>query len=218
MRCGGPKIVCAHKGLGGPIPSASVKSTSPRDIGPAANAFPEIRFIVYHSGYERNPDGQEGPLDEQNPGGVDRLIMSARAAGIGHDGNIYCELGSTWFMMLRRPVEAAHIMGKLLRQFGPRRVLWGTDSTWYGSPQSLIDAFRAFIIPEDMQQKFGYPALTPEIKDMILSRNAAALYQIDVGDVARRLSGVSPNWTARAAPALYAALDASRIGRPAWPA
>ncbi len=142
--------------------------------------------------------------------------MSARAAGIGHDGNIYCELGSTWFMMLRRPVEAAHIMGKLLKQFGPRRILWGTDSTWYGSPQSLIDAFRAFTIPENMQERFGYPALTPEIKDMILSRNAAALYRIDINDVASRLSGMSPNWTARAAPALYAALDASRVGRPVW--
>jgi hypothetical protein len=116
--------------------------------------------------------------------------------------------------MLRRPVEAAHIMGKLLKQFGPRRILWGTDSTWYGSPQSLIDAFRAFTIPESMQERFGYPALTPEIKDMILSRNAAALYRIDINDVASRLSGMSPNWTARAAPALYAALDASRLGRP----
>jgi hypothetical protein len=116
--------------------------------------------------------------------------------------------------MLRRPLEAAHIMGKLLNQFGPRRILWGTDSTWYGSPQSLIDAFRAFTIPEDMQAKFGYPALTPQIKDMILSRNAAALYQIDIDDVASRLSGMSPDWTARAAPALYAALDASRVGRP----
>src|SRR6266404_4849985 len=108
---------------GGGFPSARARPNWPRDMGPAAKAFPEIRFIVYHSGYERNPDGQEGPLDEHNPGGVDRLIMSARAAGIGHDGNIYCELGSTWFMMLRRPLEAAHIMGKLLNQFGPRRIL-----------------------------------------------------------------------------------------------
>jgi predicted TIM-barrel fold metal-dependent hydrolase len=214
MRCGGPKIVCTHKGLGGPIPSASVKSTSPRDIGPAAKAFPEIRFVVYHSGYERNPDGQEGVLDEHDPSGVDRLIMSAREAGIGNNGNIYCELGSTWFMILRRPVEAAHIMGKLLKQFGPQRILWGTDSTWYGSPQSLIDAFRAFTIPDRMQEEFGYPALTPEIKDKILSANAAALYGIDIEDVASRLAGMSRNWTARAAPALYAALDASRIGAP----
>jgi hypothetical protein len=49
---------------------------------------------------------------------------------------------------------------------------------------------------------------------MILSGNAAALYRIDIDYVASRLSGMSPDWTARAAPALYAALDASRIGRP----
>lgn len=126
----------------------------------------------------------------------------------------YCELGTTGLMMLRRPIEAAHIMGKLLKQFGPSRILWGTDSTWYGSPQSLIDAFRPFTIPAAMQEKFGYPALTAEIKDMILGRNAAALYRIDIVDVASRLSGMSPGWIARAAPALYAALDASRIGRP----
>ena len=214
MACGGPKIVCVHKGLGGLIPSNSLQAASPRDIGPAAKAFPEIRFVVYHSGYERNPDGQEEALNEEVPMGVDRLIMSARRAGIGHGGNIYCELGSTWFMILRRPVEAAHIMGKLLTQFGPERILWGTDSTWYGSPQSLIDAFRAFVIPEHMQEEYGYPALTPEIKDRILSRNAAALYDIDVQDVASRLAGMSPDWTARAAPALYAALDATRIGAP----
>ena len=214
MRCGGPKIVCTHKGLGGLIPSASVKSFSPRDIGPAAKAFPEIRFVVYHSGYERNPYGQEGALNDLAPEGVDRLVMSARGAGIGHDGNIYCELGSTWFLMLRRPVEAAHVLGKMLKQFGPRRILWGTDSTWYGSPQSLIDAFRAFTIPERMQEEFGYPALTADIKDMILSKNAAALYGIDIDDVASRLAGMSPDWTARAAPALYAAVEASRLGTP----
>jgi predicted TIM-barrel fold metal-dependent hydrolase len=181
-------------------------------VGPAAKAFPEIDFIVYHSGYERNPVGQEGPLDERTPYGVDRLVLSARQAGIGHDGNIYAELGSTWFLMLRRPFEAAHVMGKLLKQFGPNRILWGTDSTWYGSPQSLIDAFRAFTIPKWMQDKFGYPALTDDIKDRILGRNAAALYGIDIEDVAARLSGMSPAWTARAAPALYAALDAARVG------
>jgi predicted TIM-barrel fold metal-dependent hydrolase len=213
MRCGGPRIVCSHKGLGGPIPSASVKSTSPRDVGPAAKAFPEINFVIYHSGYERNPHGEEGPLNEQEPTGTDRLVISAREAGIGHDANIYAELGSTWFLILRRPVEAAHVLGKLLKQFGPNRILWGTDSTWYGSPQSLIDAFRAFTIPERMQQEFGYPALTDETKDKILSGNAAALYGIDIAKVAENLVGMSPDWTARAAPALYAALDASRIGK-----
>ena len=51
---------------------------------------------------------------------------------------------------------------------------------WYGSPQPLIDAFRAFIIPERMQDEFGYPPLTAEVKDRILSTNAAEPYGIDL--------------------------------------
>ena len=50
--------------------------------------------------------------------------------------------------------------GHAARCVGEDRILWGTDSIWYGSPQSLIDAFRAFTIPERMQDEFGYPALT----------------------------------------------------------
>ena len=59
----GPRVVAAHKGLGGPIPEQSVDAASPKDIGPAAATFPGIKFVVYHSGYERDPDGQEGPYD-----------------------------------------------------------------------------------------------------------------------------------------------------------
>ena len=36
----GPRIVCAHKGIAGPIPSAAPAAASPRDIGPAAAAVP----------------------------------------------------------------------------------------------------------------------------------------------------------------------------------
>jgi len=78
--------------------------------------------------------------------------------------------------MLRRPVEAAHVLGKLLVALGPERIVWGTDCAWYGSPQPLIDAFRAFVIPEAMQARFGYPPLTAAVKERILGANAQALY------------------------------------------
>ena len=156
-----------------------MEAASPRDIGPAAAAFPNIKFVVYHSGYERDPVGQEGPYDPANATrGVDRLIKSVERAGIGSNANVYAELGSTWFLMLRRPVEAAHVLGKLLVALGPERIVWGTDSTWYGSPQPLIDAFRAFRIPPRMQEQFGYPALTAADKERILSTNAQELYGV----------------------------------------
>ncbi len=203
----GPRIVCAHKGLGGPIPDASVAAASPRDIGPAAAAFPEIDFVVYHSGYERNPHGTEGAFDAVSPRGVDRLIASCAEYGIGPGGNVYAELGSTWFLMLRRPEEAAHVLGKLLAHFGPERILWGTDSTWYGSPQPLIDAFRAFTIPERMQEEFGYPPLDDAAKRRILGTNAARLYGIDPASVG---APVSRTLAEQLALPLFAAMDAHR--------
>jgi predicted TIM-barrel fold metal-dependent hydrolase len=203
----GPRVVAAHKGLGGPIPDKSVAAASPRDIGPAAAAFPRIKFVVYHSGYERDPDAQEGAYDAVAPSsGVDRLIHSCELAGVGPDGNVYAELGSTWFLMLRRPVEAAHVMGKLLRAFGPDRIVWGTDSTWYGSPQPLIDAFRAFTIPERMQAEFSYPALTADAKERILSANAQQLYGIAETTIRAADAARDRAWVTNASGALQRAI------------
>jgi uncharacterized protein len=208
VRALGPRVVATHKGIGGPVPDASVAAASPRDIGPAAAAFPDITFVVYHSGYERNPNGEEGAYDPVRPEpapGVDRLVRSLADAGIGPDGNVYAELGTTWFLMLRRPVEAAHVLGKLLVALGPERIVWGTDCAWYGSPQPLIDAFRAFVIPERMQEQFGYPALTAAVKERILGTNAQALYGVAA---APRTDG---DWAANAGVELQRAIAAAGL-------
>ncbi len=208
VRALGPRVVATHKGLGGPIPDASVAAASPRDIGPAAAAFPDVTFVVYHSGYERDPNGQEGAYAARGtaaPSGVDRLVRSVADSGIGHGGNVYAELGTTWFLMLRRPVEAAHVLGKLLVALGPDRIVWGTDCAWYGSPQPLIDAFRAFVIPEEMQARFGYPALTAEVKERILSTNAQVLYGVTAQP---RADG---GWAANAAVELQRAVAAAGL-------
>ena len=176
VRSIGPRIVCAHKGIAGPIPSVAPAASSPRDIGPAAAAFTDIDFVVYHSGYDPDPTGEEGDHISAPHRGVSRLVTSLADAGVRPGANVWAELGSTWFLMLRRPVEAAHVIGKLLLAVGPDRILWGTDSVWYGPPQYLIDAFRTFRIPEWMQEQFGYPPITPDLIDRILCRNAMALY------------------------------------------
>jgi predicted TIM-barrel fold metal-dependent hydrolase len=206
VRALGPSVVAAHKGLSGPVPDAALAAASPRDIGPAAAAYPDIDFVVYHSGYERDPVGQEGPYDATAARhGVDLLVQSVERAGIGPGGNVYAELGSTWFLMLRRPLEAAHVLGKLLAALGPERILWGTDSIWYGSPQPLIDAFRAFEIPEDIRERYGYPALDRAAKERILSRNARALYGIDDASAQGAAAG-GPAWVANGAVELRRAL------------
>ena len=75
--------------------------------------------------------------------------------------------------------QAAHVLGKLLQRFGEDRVLWGTDSIWYGSPQDQIQAFRAFQISPEFQDTYGYPELTDTVKRKVFGQNAAALYGVD---------------------------------------
>jgi len=54
---------------------------------------------------------------------------------------------------------------------------WGTQSLWYGGPRPQLEAFRAFEIPEEMQQQYGYPSLTDQRKAKILGLNAARLFR-----------------------------------------
>ena len=194
-RSTGVPTIAVHKGLSGGNPYAS-----PVDIGPAAAANPDLRFLVYHSGYETSY--AEGPYNPDGPG-VDRLLRSVTEAGIGAAGNVYAELGSTWRRLMGNPDEAAHVVGKLLATFGPERILWGTDSIWYGSPQDQIAAFRTFEITPAFQEQYGYPALTRVAKRRILGHNAIDLFGIDVppatcgpADVeGLRRSGAASNWT-----------------------
>ncbi|HZD04841.1 MAG TPA: amidohydrolase family protein [Longimicrobiales bacterium] len=166
-------VVLVHKGLAG-----GHWSGSPADVGPAARDHPDVSFIVYHSGFEVGE--REGPYSESTAHrGVNRLVTSLRESGVGPGENVYPELGSTWWHLLRRPDEAAHVVGKLLLAVGENNLLWGTDSIFYGSPQPQIDAFRAFQIPDDLQERYGYPALTREVKRKVLGANAARLYGIE---------------------------------------
>jgi len=169
----GVTTVCVHKGFSGGSLFAS-----PVDIGPAAAAHPDIDFVVYHSGYESGIT--EGAYSDATADmGVNRLITSLRDAGVGPGQNVYAELGSTWFNVMRDPEEAAHTLGKLLTTVGEDRVVWGTDSIWYGSPQAQLQAFRAFQIGEQLQEQHGYPALTDDVKAKILGGNSAALYEVE---------------------------------------
>ncbi|HEX6261681.1 MAG TPA: amidohydrolase family protein [Actinomycetota bacterium] len=172
VELGVPRIA-VHKGLSGGSALAS-----PIDVGAAARAHPDVAFIVYHSGFETGIS--EGPFTRRTAGGgVNRLIASLKRNGIRPGGNVYAELGSTWWYVMRYPDQAAHVLGKLLKHLGEDNVLWGTDSIWYGSPQDQIQALRSFHISEEYQERFGYPALTKRIKRKILGLNAADLYGID---------------------------------------
>jgi uncharacterized protein len=175
----GPPIICAHKGISS-IVGTTPELADPSDVGPAAARNPDIAFVVYHSGFEPGQGGV-GPYDPADPApqGVDRLIRSLEEAGVRPNSNVYAELGGTWWFLMRDPTAAAHVLGKLLRYVGEDRVVWGTDSIWFGTPQDQIQAFRTFAISEELQERHGYPALTKEVKAKVFGLTAAELYGIE---------------------------------------
>ena len=172
----GVKVICAHKGL--PLLEFDRSHNGPADLVACARLFPDVQFVVYHSAYEVQTT--EGPYD---PGraerGVSSLIKALDDYGIPPSSNVWAELGTTWRETMSSPDEAAHVLGKLLTRVGEDRVLWGTDGIWYGSPQPQIMAFRAFQISTELQERFGYPELTPGVKAKVFGGNAAALFGLD---------------------------------------
>jgi uncharacterized protein len=186
----GVNVICIHKGL--PLPGILFDSSyaGSQDIGIVARMYPDVTFIVYHSGYE--PSRPEGPYapDTAPLTGVDILIKSLEDNGIAPNSNVYAELGSTWRHVMKDPQEAAHLMGKLLKHVGEDRVLWGTDSIWYGSPQDQIQAFRAFRISEAFQERYGYPAMTTDVRAKVFGLSAArGPYRLDPDEIRKRTAG-----------------------------
>lgn len=172
----GGRVVCAHKGL--PLQGFDLSRNGPDDLVAAAKLYPGLQFVVYHSAYER--ELSEGPYDPARAGrGTSSLLAALDRHGIPPNANVWCELGTTWREVLSHPNEAAHVLGKLLTRVGEDRVLWGTDAIWYGSPQPQIMAFRVFDIAPELQEQYGYPALTPELKRKIFGLNAARLLDLD---------------------------------------
>lgn len=172
----GVRIMCAHKGL--PLLEFDRSRNGPADVVAVAKLFPDMDFVIYHGAYEIQTT--EAAYDPANAArGVNSLVKALDDHGVPPNANVYADLGTTWRETLSNPTEAAHMLGKLLSRVGVDNVLWGTDAVWYGSPQPQIAAFRAFEISAELQERFGYPALTPELKAKVFGLNAARLFDVD---------------------------------------
>lgn len=176
----GVKVICVHKGL--PFGQRSYEHSQCSDIGVVAKRFPDVSFLIYHSGFvtgvpERAFNGR-GAGD-----GIDTLIRSLIENEVKPNSNVYAELGSTWRFLMRDRDGAAHALGKLVKYCGENNVLWGTDSIWYGSPQDQIEAFRTFQIAPELRDKHGYAEITPVLRAKIFGLNASRIYAISADEV-----------------------------------
>ena len=181
----GVKVICVHKGL--PFGQRSYEHSQCSDIGVVAKRFPDVRFLVYHSGFVSSVREQAYDHDAKRDG-IDTLIRSLIDNGLGPRSNVYAELGSTWRFLMRDPEQAVHALGKLIKYCGEDNVLWGTDSIWYGSPQDQIQAFRTFQISAELRARHGYAEITPARRAKIFGLNAAQVYGLTATEVKKYTS------------------------------
>lgn len=181
----GITTISVHKGLS--LGPKSDKYFMPTDIPKVARDFPEMNFIIYHSGMQKMlasaPPGTKGAGDDGYIAWTTDLV-NARLRDPSMT-NVYMELGGVFgFSAITHPTTCGHLLGQIIKAFGADHVIWGTDCIWWGSPQWLIEAFRRFQIPQELQDKFGYAPITTEDKAMIFGPNLARIYNVDI-DAAR---------------------------------
>ena len=181
----GFRNICVHKGLA-PGPPDPLRG-HPGDMPKAARDWPNLNFITYHSCIQSGMfmfDALEEVRSGNLRGGVPDISWTTEYAQlVAPFPNVYAEIGTTWAStIVTFPTVAAHIMGQLMKFMGPDRILFGSDSVWYGAPQWQIEALWRFQIPEALREKYGYPELTEADKRKILGLNSARLYGIQPGE------------------------------------
>ena len=122
----------------------------------AAKDWPRLNFVIYHSALRpclEDPADELGRVreDRRHPLGRPTWRASAEKYGVN---NVYARAGHHFATCaVTNPRFAAALVGQLVNLMGAERVVWGSDSVWYGSPQWQIEAMRRLEIPDDMMKK-----------------------------------------------------------------
>jgi predicted TIM-barrel fold metal-dependent hydrolase len=150
-----------------------------------------MNFVIYHSALRpwlaEKPDREMAQFEKN--GYIEWSTDLARIPEKFGVNNVYAELGSVFASTaVTNPRFCAAFLGQLVNLMGPDRVVWGTDSVWYGSPQWQIEAMRRIEIPEDIMKKQGWKIPLGDgqgsVKNKIFGENSAKLYQLDAQKIA----------------------------------
>jgi uncharacterized protein len=177
--------ICIHKGFS-VSPLDTPELGNPTDIPKAARDWPQFNFIIYHACFGGMTPFLWPKVDYDNlehgpkrNGVPDIPWLTQLGQTCGGLRNVYVDIGSTFACcVVSFPTLCAHVLGQLLKYFGEDRIAFGSDCSYYGSPQWQIEALWRFQIPADIRHRYGYPELTAGAKRKILGINSARLYGI----------------------------------------
>ena len=149
------------------VPPGKSKYALPILLDDVARDFPDLKINAFHMGYPY----------------CDDLNMIA----MGHP-NVYVCLSLLIPWAASAPRKFAKIIGEALRWVGPDKIIWGTDFAGFGAQvRGAVMGMRDFQIPEDMQEQYGFPAITDEDRRKIFGENLAKL--LGVNTKKRRITG-----------------------------
>ena len=182
----GLKNVCIHKGLFPP----SVEKQFPhlleysdvRDVGKAAQDWPQLNFVIYHGGYRYAGGGkvEDAWAQFEQTGRIEWITDLSEIPAKYGVKNVYADVGQLFAQStIADPRVSAAMIGQLIKGMGADHVCWGTDAIWTGSPQWQIEALRRLEIPEDLRQKYALQPLGAadgRVKTAIFGGNNARIY------------------------------------------
>jgi predicted TIM-barrel fold metal-dependent hydrolase len=154
----GINVLQFHKGF--PISRANLEDLSPLDIQRAATDFPDLTFAIHHLAL---------PYFEET------VYIAARFP------NVVLVLSGTMHLPMIAPWQFQDYMGRLLRDVGSDRIIWGSEAPLFGNPQPVIEWFWNMQVDPQLQDRYGYPEITEDDKRKILGENQARLFNVDIG-------------------------------------
>ncbi|MBL8378559.1 MAG: amidohydrolase family protein [Burkholderiales bacterium] len=179
--------VCVHKGLYPPSTTRQfpdlVKYADVSDVAKAAKDWPQLNFIIYHSGFRFTGGAHMIGWEQfEKSGRIDWVTDLADIPAKHGVKNVYGDLGQIFAQStVAEPRLCAAMMGQLIKGLGADHVVWGSDAVWTGAPQWQIEALRRLEIPEEMQKKHGFAPLGAAdgpVKSAIFGENSARLYGV----------------------------------------
>ncbi|MBW1912215.1 MAG: amidohydrolase family protein [Deltaproteobacteria bacterium] len=139
------------------VPPGKSKYALPIQLDDVARDFPELKLVAFHMGYPY----------------CDDLNMVA----MGHP-NVYLSLTLLIPWALSAPRKFAKILGEAIRFAGVDKIIdyagFAMQIKW------AVEGLRDFQFPQDMQEGYGYPALTDEDRRKIFGENLAVLLGVDI--------------------------------------
>ena len=145
-----------HLGMAYVLPQPT-KYTLPLLLDDVLLDFPDLKVIAYHMGW---------PYHEELFG------LAAKHP------NLYVSLSGIGGWFARAPYKGYHLIGEALEWVGADKIVMGLDLP-FNDMKRVVDYIRTFDIPAELQEQWGYPAITDEMRAKMLGLNLARLAKLD---------------------------------------